>query len=243
MWERNVLIALLQVIPESEYTIGTIAQALVTLNLLATYSGPRQFPLETAKGNSSHILVKMSRHLKRSVQLHTSCSSIFENETVARFGSGSTCSWLGSNGSFLFISLGKFSSLTNGTILHSVSPLTGFSNANTEFWRTSTPVLMAEGASHIALGAELGHCSLQLTWEELVALKAGGALVRTGGLGLLSRPPNYLVWACLGSGHTSGDCPRWRAGTGECFQYNEVQRVWEWMGLEGPTVLGFDSGI
>ena len=185
----------------------------------------------------------MTRSLKRSVQLHTSCASIFENETVAHFGPGSTCSWLDNNGTFLVISLGRFSSLTDGMILHSVSPLTGFSNANTEFWRTSTPVLKAQGTSLSASGAEIGQCSLQLTWEELVALKASGALVRTGGLGLLSRPPNFLVWACLGAGHTSGVCPSRREGAAECFQYHEVKQVWEWMGLEGPAVLGFDSGL
>ncbi len=89
----------------------------------------------------------------------------------------------------------------------------------------------------------IGPCSLNLTWEVLVALKAEGALVRTGGLGLLSRPPNFLVWACLGAGHTSGDCPSRRQGAAECFKYNEIQNVWEWMGLDGPGVLGFDSGL
>ncbi len=236
---------MLQVIPESEYTIGTIAQALVTLNLLATYSGPRQFPLEIAKANSSHVLVKMRRSLKRSVLLHTSCTSIFDNETVARFGLGSTCSWLDKNGSYLSISLGRFSSLADGMILRSVGPITGFSNANTEFWRTSTHVSLEQGVSLSAFGtdSDVGQCSLPMTWEELVVLKASGALVRTGGLGQLSRPPNFFVWACLGAGHTSGDCPSRRQGAAECFQYNEAQRVWEWMGLDGPEVLGFDSGM
>jgi hypothetical protein len=233
----------LQVIPESEYTIGSIAQALVTMNLLATYSGPRRFPFERARGNSSHVVVKMTRSLKRSVRQHTSCTTIFEKDTVAHFGTGSTCSWLDSNGTFLTISLGLSSSITDGMILQSIGPLTGFSNENTKFWRTSTPVLMAQGTSLSVLGPEIGQCSLQLTWEELVALKAQGALVRTGGLGLLSRPPNFLVWACLGIGHTSGDCPSRREGAAECFQYNEAQRVWEWLGLEGPEVLGFDSGL
>jgi hypothetical protein len=129
--------------------------------------------------------------------------------------------------------------------LQSIGPITGFSNANTEFWRASIPVMMEQSISLSPLVPDsgIGPCSLNLTWEVLVALKAEGALVRTGGLGLLSRPPNFLVWACLGAGHTSGDCPSRRQGAAECFKYNEIQNVWEWMGLDGPGVLGFDSGL
>jgi hypothetical protein len=93
-----------------------------------------------------------------------------------------------------------------------------------------------------------GPCRLNITWERLVALKAatasaaaaGAAEVMTGGLGQLTSPPDRVVWACVAQRRTAGGCPT-RVGGGaamECFIYIESDGWWEWMGPDGPSLLG-----
>ncbi len=218
-----------QVIPESEYTIATIAQALVMVNLLATFTGPRRFLFESATSNSSHIVVSMIRHMPRAVQVHRSCNSIFDSRTLTILGQGSSCFWLGGDGKVLVIKLGKLSVITNGTLLSSVAPNVGYSNSNTEFCTSSVPVY---------INSTEGTCALNMSWESIIALKVQGAPIRTGGLGNLAIPPDRMVWVCVGKNQTTGICSTTHEVAAECFIYHESEMRWEWIGLNGPQILG-----
>jgi hypothetical protein len=225
----------------SEYSIGTIADTLVALNLFATFSGPTRLPIASAFANATHLVATMARPMPRAAAAANAsrtvpCESVFDPETVAALGGGAACFWHGGDARVLAARLGQPGGLANGALVRGAPPAVGYGNSHTDFWRAGVP-LVADGP-----------CRLNITWERLVALKAatasaaaaGAAEVMTGGLGQLATPPDRVVWACVAQRRTIGGCPA-RAGGGaamECFVYLEGGGWWEWMGPDGPNLLG-----
>ena len=242
-----------QVIPESEYTVGTMASALVALNLLATHAGPRRLRFRSARANRTHVLVALDGPLARPpppappLPGAPPCAAYFDAASVAALGPGAQCFWPGP--ALLAVRLGAASrragapgGLANGTVLRAAGPVAGFSNGNTDYWRTAVPVAVVpdDDASGAVGGGAPAACALGLRWEELVELKVTGERVMSGGLGLLARPPDLLVWACVPATRATGGCSAGRAaGAAECFMYNESAAGWVWMG-GGPEQLGID---
>jgi hypothetical protein len=224
----------------SEYSIATIADTLVALNLFATFTGPARLPIASAFANATHLVATMARPMPRAAAAAAGsrsvpCDSVFDPETVAELGSGAACAWLGGDATQLAARLGR-PGLASGTLVRGAPPAVGYSNSHTDFWRAGVPVVAS------------GPCQLNITWEGLVALKnataraasTGLAEVRTGGLGRMAAPPDRVVWACVAQRRTTGGCPA-RAGGGaamECFAYVEGAGWWEWMGPDGPGLLG-----
>jgi hypothetical protein len=235
-----------QVIPESEYTVATMASALVALNLFAKYAGPRRLPFRSALANRTHVVVTLDRPLVRpapaapALPRDTPCSAYFDAASVSALGPGAQCFWPSTAtlavrlGTHRRIGGGGGGLLANGTVLRAAGPLVGFDNGNTDYWRTPVAVAVVPDDD----GGGGAACALTLRWEELVALKAAGERVMSGGLGLQARPPDLLVWACVPAARAAGGCAAGRAaGAAECFVYNETGMAWSWMG-GGPEELG-----
>jgi hypothetical protein len=219
-----------------------MAHTIIALGAFAAFAGggPRRYPFLSADGNRTHVAVRFAWPLVRSAAAAADCAAVFDAATLAALGPGAACAWPAPDaGRTLLVRLGDGVGgvgLAGGTLLRSRGgPLAGYANRNTDLWYTSVAVAAAPGSGPPPA------CELRLGWEDLVALKARGERVRTGGLGALAAPPEYVVWACVERRLAAGACPPGPDDSAVCFRFGETRAAWEWLGPDGLALLGFSG--